>query len=94
MMYSFLPRKILSRMFAGEREDISKNTIAKKYEECFLVRDATSRAAKRKKSKMVDGGAGKRSARLKCVWRNYTSFAARNFYFRSSLTLAARSFIN
>jgi hypothetical protein len=35
-------------MFAGEREDISKNTIAKKYEECFLVRDVTSALRRRR----------------------------------------------
>lgn len=61
-------------MFAGEREDISKNTIAKKYEECFLVRDVTSVRCEEEEIEEEDEDA-ERSARLKCVWRNYTSFA-------------------
>lgn len=75
---------------SSEREDISKNTIAKN------VRDVSSSSrrdlADRKKSRK---GKEEHEQEIKmCLVRLYFIRRAQNFYFRCSLTLAARSFIN
>lgn len=59
---------------SSEREDISKNTIAKKCERCFLV--FAMRSPKEEEIEEMGEGDTRRSTRLKCVWCNYTSFAA------------------
>jgi len=74
---------------SSEREDISKNTIAKN------VRDVSSSSrrdlADRKKSRK--GKEHEQEIKM-CLVRLYFIRRAQNFYFRCSLTLAARSFIN
>lgn len=60
-----------------EREDISKNTIAKNVKDVSSFSRCDPRGEEEIEEK--EGGDARRSTknrRLKCVWCNYTSFAA------------------
>lgn len=85
MMYSF----VRNATFVGARGHFEKCN-CKKCEGCFLFREATSRTG-RNRGKVR--GEHEREIKM-CLVQLYFIRRAQNFYFRCSLTLAARSFIN
>lgn len=90
MMYSSSVKNV---MFAGARRHFEKYNY-KKCERCFLLFAMRPRAEEEMEGERRRRRHTKEQEIKMCLAQLYFIRRAENFYFRCSLTLAARSFIN